>query len=49
MVSRCIVSWIAFQSSAEISTAEDRLPAIRIGSCDSAAWSISRYRLARAA
>ena len=30
--SKCIVSWIAFQSSSETRTAELRLPAIRTGS-----------------
>src|SRR5690625_4554044 len=42
------VSWTADQSLSDRSTAFDRLPEIRIGSWDSAAWSIRRYRLARA-
>src|SRR5699024_4098448 len=45
---KCSVSWTAAQSLSDSRTAFERLPEIRIGSCDSAAWSIRRYRLARA-
>jgi hypothetical protein len=46
--SRCNVSWIACQSSNATKTAPLRLPVIKTGSCESAAWSIRRYKLARA-
>ena len=39
---RCSVSWMVCQSSADSSTALLRLPAMRMGWCDSAVWSISR-------